>query len=205
MDQLKVLRIVCAVQSVLLVAAIVVMAVMAGSASPSPQTLQNTDAATTTTVGTIAATTTIADENAPTAQTTQTTQVSEPTHVTDATTDPAFFELETPYATLRYPMQWADRFRTEAVEENGVFSEVFYATVNGAERELYRVMFGDTDTGTLIGYLEVNEESVPFSVYTTSEMPDDTWSEEDTLTFQAMLASVNDVIESVTSLERFLG
>ena len=107
----------------------------------------------------------------------------------------ALMSIETPYATLKYPAQWEKNLYHEGKTENGVYTEAFFCCIGDERVELFRVHFGASDMGSLIGYTISDGTPVAFSVEGVDIVADPAWSEETRIMVYAMADGINTVIE----------
>ena len=111
--------------------------------------------------------------------------------------------IETPYGVLQPPVKFPD-MQHSILDKDGVFTCAF-SYIRGEETiELFAVHFGDETRGTLIGHVMEKEKPVAFTVTSTVFNPDDVWPDEEIEQFNAMLMSINDVIESVQLWDNYI-
>ncbi len=69
----------------------------------------------------------------------------------------------TPYASLVYPVEWKDSVKVDITESEEAYKVMFVALLDGLEVPLYAIVFGDSDTGNIIG--EISKDTTTVTVY----------------------------------------
>lgn len=128
------------------------------------------------------------------------TQTSVPTETGAVTSEyerEADLEVETPYATLYYPAQWAGGVRAE-VQENEIGADVlFYGEVKGREALLFTVSFGGAE-GFPVGVYETREGYLLDVTTALSDLElDESWMSADMDSICAMQEGINYVLEKL--------
>lgn len=179
----KILKTICVVQALLLIAAIVTIVLL--SVRVTDISHQNSTVIVPT-----------SDENSVTTTTApQTTQT---------TGDTAYTDIRTPYGTVKFPSAFTD-VRYQNAEQDGVYSLSFVYVRDEGDAEAFSIHFGDEQNGTLIGYIEQNDVMVPFTVTSADASVDESWASEEQEYFRELMMAVNDVIASVQAWDHFVG
>lgn len=119
--------------------------------------------------------------------------------------DNAAKTVSTPYGELDFPQQYYDDVKIEESNENGVFSQTFYATITEEPVELYTVYFGQTDTGFDAGYiLTDNGEKVPVRLHLTDFESEEKFTEDEEYNLLVLQETVNELLKSIKSLENYV-
>ena len=114
---------------------------------------------------------------------------------TTTSTPAGALAVETPYATLHYPAQWAGNVRAE-VQKDTLGAQVhFYGSVNGRETWIFTVGFGGGE-GTPVGIYQTREGygldvTVEYSLLDLNS----SWSTEEIDALCAMQEGVNQLLE----------
>lgn len=111
--------------------------------------------------------------------------------------------IETVYGTLAFSKELQANLRHQEVTEDRIAMEVFYMVSDEAEKELFRIYFGDAQQGTFVGYLITEGVEVPVS-YSICEYTDDSFrDEEERELYNIMMDSFSVVISSLYANENF--
>lgn len=112
-------------------------------------------------------------------------------------------EISTPYGVIEFPEIYND-IQHEASEEYGVYSLEFSYLRNDEKVTVFTLHFGDKELGTWICDIEVDGEIIPFTV-TSDESPfDNSWTDEEKEYFDAVMMSINDIINSVEKWDSYI-
>lgn len=114
------------------------------------------------------------------------------------------FSIETPYLNLKYPVEWKSYLQYHQTSTVDLHTVSFKCSVADQEVPLADVLFGHTDTGEQMGYLQIEDKVVPVCVLFYEFVPDDTWRDEDTFIVYAMQESVNDMISGIKAESNYL-
>lgn len=133
-----------------------------------------------------------------------TVQTVQPPETTAATQPPAQDLLvETQYLSVQIPADYGKDMVYREVTENGIAMEIFSMVLGEEQRELFRIYFGDTQTGNSFGILNVDgtDLSVTVSVceYSDSAFAD----QEDQERYYTLMDSLNVVLEAIRNDSRF--
>lgn len=113
-------------------------------------------------------------------------------------------DIDTPYATLKFPKEWSDKIRIETIEAD-VYTVKFYGIVKGKDEiHLTDIIFGGTE-GYTVGYLSIEGTNEPLAVniiYYDSEF-DDTWTEDEKFEIQEMQGVVEYVMDKLIEMDGF--
>ena len=123
-------------------------------------------------------------------------------------TDPAAVSIESEYYTLKFPQDLYENVRYMKVTEGSIAMDVFYMASQEAEKELYRICYGDGLTGTLIGYLNADGAEIPVTFSVCEYTEDDFADEAEWELYHNLMSAFNTVMKSVQenpdfSFERF--
>lgn len=91
----------------------------------------------------------------------------------------------------------------EEFEENGLYKVACYGNVAGERIALYTIYIGDPGAETVLGTYDVNGEAKKLSVESYEIIPAESWTDEEQASAYAMMATVNDVIQTIMSSENF--
>lgn len=69
---------------------------------------------------------------------------------------------------LQFQVEEMEGIRYEEISENNVITDIFYMVQEDYEWELFRICYGNTATGTVIGRMEINGHEVPVTVMTSN-------------------------------------
>ncbi len=128
---------------------------------------------------------------------TKTEAVTETTTEDPLTLNPSLMGIATKYGDLLYPGRWRENLRTNVTEKDGVSTVEFYATVGEHEEiHLYDVLF-DGDDGVCVGAFEADGKKVYVNIVSYDSDIDDSWTEEERLTLQAMKEDINYLIDEL--------
>lgn len=109
--------------------------------------------------------------------------------------------IETPYATMYFPGDWAGFLATSTTEGDVYTVEFLCRLESGREQPLFTVSFGGS-METAIGAVKASDgKLVAVAVETTEFTPDDTWSDSDINIVYNMLNCLNSVLESLNLQE----
>lgn len=115
------------------------------------------------------------------------------------------FEIENPYCTIQYPIEWQERLITKENTEGEVYSKIFSCMVNEQEVEIFRIYFGEVNFGNYIGSIEKDGVKIPVNITISEFERGENWTEDDFNTICAMQEAINNVIWSVKQNENYVG
>lgn len=135
----------------------------------------------------------------------ETTLSVEPSETEEETTEPTKpadvlelvnGEIQTPYGVLHYPEALADHLLIVQASAQPYTLE-FYAVMEGkADLKLFDISFGE-DSGGNMGLVNTSSGEVPLNVTIYSLSFDQTWTEGEIITAQAMQDVVNELIDQL--------
>lgn len=120
------------------------------------------------------------------------------------TTDVTMMEIETPYGTLKYPSTYEDVLVCEETKEGDAVIEAFYSNVFEEKVELFTVYFQKPEEGTMIGYIEKEDEKIAVSIEVSEQEPPADGTDSQKEKHSLMIDGVNDVIVSLASFEGYV-
>lgn len=127
----------------------------------------------------------------------------EPLRAPSSNGDVAVISIETAYGTLSFPEELAGSMRHMEVTENNTAMQVFYMMTATGEKELFRIFYADTQSGTHLGYLTTDTGEIPMS-YTICEYADEDFADaEERKLYYNMMDAFTVVINSIYADERF--
>lgn len=88
-------------------------------------------------------------------------------------------------------------------EENGQYRVSFYGNVAGEKVALYTIYLGDPGVETVLGTYNVDGKAKILSVESYEIIPAEGWTDEEQEAAYAMLATINDVLQTIMSSENF--
>ena len=91
----------------------------------------------------------------------------------------------------------------EEFEEDGQYKVSFYGNVAGERIALYTIYLGDTGAETVLGVYNVNGEKRLLSLESFEIVPAAEWTDEDQEAAFGMLATINNVLQTIMSSENF--
>ncbi len=109
----------------------------------------------------------------------------------------------TPYGEMQYPAEYEAVLVHEGNQNDNVYTHTFWMLRGESRVELFSFRIGDEEYETLIGWLNLSGTQEPITVTSTSDLFDETWSEDDKDRFASMQIAVNDVIASIQTWEGF--
>ena len=118
-----------------------------------------------------------------------------PTDPAGETTEPLPEDLriETPYITLVYPGQWAEKLQVDK-RTGDPYWVIFSARLeSGAVQELFSLGFGG-GLETSVGVIKASGQEVPVHISVTDILPDESWTPEEINMVYAMQEAMNDVL-----------
>ena len=86
---------------------------------------------------------------------------------------------------------------------NGNYEAVFSGEVVGEMVLLYRICIGEQQTGSLIGYFEIDGQKKPVSAESYALTERESWNTDDYETAYRMMATINDVIQQIMSSKNY--
>lgn len=108
-------------------------------------------------------------------------------------------DISTSTGILKFPLEFAESLRHQEIHKEDKTIEIFSMVTSDCEVELYRFIFGEYDSGELIGYFEGLPITLTMYSYDDVDFPDD-----DTRgLYFSMIESVNTVLKSIYADERF--
>lgn len=105
-------------------------------------------------------------------------------------------DIETPYGILKFPSERYSYLKITETNENGVFSQTYYCVKDNLEMKLYTVYFGETEQGESFGYINKDNENIPFRILFYDVKKPEGWTEDQYYIAKVMLEDVNFIIES---------
>ncbi len=112
-------------------------------------------------------------------------------------------EIETPYCTLHYPIQWKDSVKAVAYEQNEKYTLVMLGTFAGQEQELFSVVFGES-TEMPVGKLKTEAgETVTVRLNADMLTVGEGWTDEETERAYAMLQDSGYMLEILAQQDNF--
>lgn len=108
-------------------------------------------------------------------------------------------DIELTYWTVTLP----DTMKVSENMKGDNYEAVFYAEVAGESVRLYQICIGEEQSGSLLGYFEVDgaKKFVTVESYDLAERGD--WTADDYAAAYRMMDTINDVIQQIMSSERF--
>lgn len=88
-------------------------------------------------------------------------------------------------------------------EENGNYAVEFYGGVSGERIRLYRISLGESETGNVLGWYNVEGVRKPVMIQTYDLTAYELWPEEDYAAVCRMMDTINNVILAITQSEQF--
>jgi hypothetical protein len=114
-----------------------------------------------------------------------------------------YITIETRYLPLQLSMEHKDLIQHREVIEDDVAVEIFYMLTGEAEKELFRVYFGNEEIGDIIGTLETETGEIPVTASGCVYSPEDFADEEQLQLYYSMMGELNTVIQSIQNDSRF--
>ena len=118
--------------------------------------------------------------------------------------DPNYKTIETVYCPIRLSAGNSDRIYHMEAREGKIAIEVFYMYMDTGERELFRIYFGDSTRGDVIGKLLTEDGTVWVSVAVSSYTNEDFADEKELQQYQTLMDEVNVVLYSIRSAGNFV-
>lgn len=110
-------------------------------------------------------------------------------------------QIETVYIALDFPEALVDNMRHIEVTEGGVTLEVFYMLGKAGEYELYRIIFGDINMGSRVGYLTTEIGEIPVAVVFVEH--EDEFGEDDRILYGKLTDAFSTMLNSLCEDSRF--
>lgn len=134
----------------------------------------------------------------------ETTVAAETEQTAEATEPVAYTQVKTNYVLMQIPEQYAGELTHREVTGEDCTMEIFSMKTENGETELFRIYFGDGQTGNALGTMKIDGVEVPVTV-SVCEYSEDYFADEETRDlYYEMMDSLNDVIRAVQSDERFI-
>ena len=112
-------------------------------------------------------------------------------------------KIETAYGPLVFPKTLEDVLvHKEVAGENGV-EEIFYMEMDGEEKEIFRIIFGESSEGTRVGYLYTQDDVVAISYSVCAYLGEDFNSAEVRDRYYAAMDGFNEAVNKLCEDERF--
>ena len=96
-----------------------------------------------------------------------------------------------------------ENVRYSETEENGNYQVDFYGEVSGERIRLYRISLGESETGNVLGWYNVEGVRKPVMIQTYDLTAYELWPEEDYAAVCRMMDTINNVILAITQSEQF--
>ena len=122
----------------------------------------------------------------------------------DAKRDVPPIEIQTSYAALQFPGTYANNLKHTETIENGITIESFSMIAGGMETELFHISFGDTQDGTVVGYMNLDSGVVPVVVSVFNADVDEFENEEIREQYYSMMDGLNTALSSIYEDKRFI-
>ena len=110
-------------------------------------------------------------------------------------------QIEMTLVTLDFPEALVGNIRHVGVSQDNVTMEIFYMLGKTGERELYRLVFGNINMGTHVGYLTTENGEVPVSVLFVEYA--ETFEEEDRILYGRLTDAFSTMMNSLSEDPRF--
>lgn len=125
-------------------------------------------------------------------------QAAYATQPSETLPQPEDLEIETPYATLRYPGEWADFLLVEQTETDEDLTVTFSAKLeSGGTAELFALVFG-ADYGKTAGVLvQPDGSQIAVNVQLIELIPDESWTATDVTVAYAMQEELNHILRNL--------
>lgn len=120
----------------------------------------------------------------------------EPTEVIE------FYEIETPYVNLHYPVKWQNNTRIE-IEEGKVYKVHFYATVEGREEQLLFSIGFNNPEGYELGNLTTSDGTTVNVTVESFDVAMDDWTEAEQNVIYGMDKDINFIIQELAKDDLF--
>ena len=115
----------------------------------------------------------------------------------------ATVEMKTTFTVVKFPEKLMDYMRREEVQEGNALHDVFYMVRQNREWEIFRVIYGDENIGTHVGYLETDSGEISVSYVLSQYTGDDFAEDKDWEWYYTMMDSVGVVLSSIQENEGF--
>ena len=125
-------------------------------------------------------------------------------HTTPTAGKVEFSTIDTLYGTLKIEKEYLEKIRHDEIPMDQVTMEIFYMIQEEEEWELFRLYYGDTTKGNLIGKVLVDGQEIPVSVALNEKSADAYLREEALLDYYVLMEQINVVLDSVRSAENFI-
>lgn len=112
------------------------------------------------------------------------------------------FPIETPYATLYYPVIWEDIVRISCIEESPYTLQFSAALENREEKLLFELIFGG-DRGDCLGFIHHEGEKIELNIVSHPIMVSDEWTTDELSEIYGMKDDVNYIINALVETGRF--
>jgi len=112
-------------------------------------------------------------------------------------TDEDVFEIETPYATLKFPVKWQKYVKAEGVQNTLNYSVTFTAVFGEKTLTLYTIVFGDSTNGYKLGTLKAEDGDVNVYLVDTYDAAAETLSADEFDVYGEMYKDVNVIISKL--------
>lgn len=119
------------------------------------------------------------------------------------TTYKSYGVFQTSYCPLYISEEYIDSLRHVEVNEGDITMEVFYMRLDGAEKELFRIYFGNANLGDPVGILKLDAGQVPVTVTACAYSKEDFADEDTWLQYHALMEELNTVLGSIRSDSRY--
>lgn len=124
---------------------------------------------------------------------------------TTAATKPAIAcaTIETAYLPVQFPEQYMENMEHREVTEGEAAMEIFTLTKEDTQLELFRIYFGDVQTGNPVGVLNMDGREIPVTL-SVCEYRDDIFTDAETRDlYYDMMDGLNTVLSSIQNDSRF--
>lgn len=108
-------------------------------------------------------------------------------------------EMKLTYWTVTLP----SKIQVHENSEDGNYTATFSGEVAGEMVLLYRITIGEEQTGSLLGYFEVDGVKKAVSVESFTLVERESWNEQDYATAYHMMETINQVIQTIMSGKKF--
>lgn len=115
-----------------------------------------------------------------------------------------YANIETAYGMLQIDKAYADSIRHEEIILDGVTMEVFYMVLEEEEWELFRIHYGDAETGNLLGKVRTDVQEVSVSVTTNTNPAEGHLNAEAISEYYALMDQLNVVLDSIRAGSNFV-
>ncbi len=112
-------------------------------------------------------------------------------------TDEEIYSIETPYCTLKYPVELKDKVNVDKRESNGSYVVEFSADIEGNVFSLYTIIFGKATDGDLIGHIKTSGGEIAVNLVSEYDASIESASAEANELYGEMCESVNTIISNL--------